>query len=44
MSILERSVQISNGLAETSADGAALVFDSKYGIMFCAYTFDANPK
>lgn len=37
MSILERSVQISNGLAETSADGAALVFDSKYGIMFCAY-------
>ena len=37
MSILDRSVQISNGLTETSADGAGLVFDSKYGIMFCAY-------
>lgn len=37
MSILENSIQISNGLTETSADGAALAFDSKYGIMFCAY-------
>lgn len=37
MSILDHSVQINNGLAETSADGAALVFDVKYGIMFCAY-------
>ena len=35
--ILERSVQVNNGLAETSADGAGLVFDAKYGIMFCAY-------
>ena len=35
--ILDSSVQISNGLKETSADGAALVFDKKYGIMFCAY-------
>ena len=35
--ILERSVQINNGLKETSGDGPALVFDSKYGIMFCAY-------
>ncbi|MBR3932635.1 MAG: exo-alpha-sialidase [Clostridia bacterium] len=34
---LENSVQISNGLTETSADGASLVFDKKYGIMFCAY-------
>ncbi len=34
---LENSVQISNGLRETSADGAALAFDKKYGIMFCAY-------
>ncbi len=37
MSILERSIQINNGLTETSGDGAALAFDSKYGIMFCAY-------
>lgn len=35
--LLERSVQISNGLIETSADGAMLWFDQKYGIMFCAY-------
>jgi len=34
---LETSVQISNGLTETSADGASLAFDKKYGIMFCAY-------
>jgi len=34
---LELSVQINNGIAETSADGASLVFDKKYGIMFCAY-------
>lgn len=34
---LENSVQISNGLTETSADGASLVFDKKYGIMFCIY-------
>lgn len=33
----EYSVQISDGMTQTSADGAALVFDSKYGIMFCAY-------
>lgn len=37
MSILENSVQINNGLTETSADGAVLAFDAKYGIMFCAY-------
>ena len=35
--ILERSVQISDGLTQTSADGANLAFDKKYGIMFCAY-------
>lgn len=35
--ILRASVQISNGLTETSADGASLAFDKKYGIMFCAY-------
>lgn len=34
---LESSVQINNGLLETSADGASLTFDKKYGIMFCAY-------
>lgn len=34
---LENSVQISNGLTETSADGASLAYDKKYGIMFCAY-------
>ena len=31
------STQINNGLRQTCADGAALAFDSKYGIMFCAY-------
>ncbi len=35
--LLMRSVQINNGLTETSGDGASLAFDSKYGIMFCAY-------
>ena len=34
---LERSVQINDGLTQTSADGASLAFDTKYGIMFCAY-------
>ena len=37
MTILDYSTQINNGLTETSADGACLAFDSKYGIMFCAY-------
>jgi len=36
-SIFQSSVQISNGLRETSADGACLAFDRKYGIMFCSY-------
>lgn len=35
--ILENSVQINNGLTQTSSDGASLAFDIKYGIMFCAY-------
>lgn len=34
---LQRSVQINNGFTDTSADGANLWFDKKYGIMFCAY-------
>ncbi len=34
---LENSVQINNGFSETSADGASLAFDKKYGIMFCSY-------
>ena len=34
---LEKSTQINNGFCETSADGACLAFDTKYGIMFCAY-------
>lgn len=34
---LEKSVQINNGFTDTSADGASLAFDKKYGIMFCAY-------
>ena len=33
----ENSVQINDGLTQTSADGACLSFDAKYGIMFCAY-------
>ena len=35
--ILDHSVQINDGLTQTSADGASLVFDSRYGIMFCIY-------
>ena len=35
--ILSRSVQISDGLTQTSADGVNMAFDKKYGIMFCAY-------
>ena len=35
--MLEHAVQISDGLKNTCADGASLAFDSKYGIMFCAY-------
>ncbi len=35
--ILNYSVQISDGLTQTSADGISLAFDSKYGIMFGAY-------
>lgn len=34
---LDCSVQISDGLTQTRADGVALAFDPKYGIMFCAY-------
>lgn len=34
---LSLSTQINNGLKQTCADGAALAFDKKYGIMFCAY-------
>ena len=35
--LLEYSVQINDGFTQTSADGAALTFDTKYGIMFCFY-------
>lgn len=35
--ILDRSVQINDGLTQTSGDGAGLVFDPKYGIVFCTY-------
>lgn len=34
---MENSIQISDGLTQTSGDGACLAFDSRYGIMFCAY-------
>lgn len=33
---LDRSTQLSDGFTQTSGDGAALAFDTKYGIMFCA--------
>ena len=36
-SLLEHFVQINDGFTQTSADGAALAFDAKYGIMFCTY-------
>ncbi len=35
--LLHASVQISDGLHQTSADGVNMVFDKKYGIMFCVY-------
>lgn len=35
--LLERSVQINDGLTQTSGDAACLAFDKKYGIMFCIY-------
>lgn len=35
--ILNFSVQINDGFTQTSADGISLAFDTKYGIMFCAY-------
>lgn len=35
--ILETSVQINDGLTQTSADGVNMAFDAKYGIMFCIY-------
>ena len=35
--ILDFSVQINDGLTQTSADGINMVFDSRYGIMFCIY-------
>ena len=35
--VLKYSVQINDGLTQTSGDGASLAFDSKYGVMVCAY-------
>ncbi len=35
--LLQQSMQINNGFTDTSADGANLYFDKKYGIMFCVY-------
>ena len=35
--ILEKSVQINDGLTQTSGDGVNMAFDIKYGIMFCIY-------
>lgn len=35
--ILEKSIQINDGLTQTSGDGVNMAFDIKYGIMFCIY-------
>ncbi len=35
--ILEKSIQINDGLTQTSGDGVNMAFDVKYGIMFCLY-------
>lgn len=35
--VLDNSVQINDGLTQTSGDGPCLAFDKKYGIMFCTY-------
>ncbi len=34
---LDNSIQINDGLTQTSADGVSMAFDKKYGIMFCVY-------
>ena len=34
---MTHSVQINDGLTQTSADGVNMVFDHEYGIMFCVY-------
>ncbi len=34
---MEMSTQINDGFSQTSSDGGCLSFDTKYGIMFCAY-------
>lgn len=35
--LLEYSIQINDGLRQTSGDGVNMAFDTKYGIMFCIY-------
>ena len=35
--VLDFSVQINDGMTQTSGDGTGMAFDSKYGIMFCFY-------
>ena len=42
--ILEHSIQISDGLTQTSADSVNMAFDKKYGIMFCAYMPGAHGR
>ncbi len=39
---LSRAVQINDGLTQTSADGVNMAFDTKYGVMFCAYMTGAH--
>lgn len=39
---LSRAVQVNDGLTQTSADGVNMAFDTKYGIMFCAYMTGAH--
>ena len=34
---LSRAGQVNDGFTQTSADGVNMAFDTKYGIMFCAY-------
>ena len=38
---MTHSVQINDGLTQTSADGVNMVFDREYGIMFCVYMPEA---
>ncbi|MBE6637323.1 MAG: hypothetical protein E7618_05915 [Ruminococcaceae bacterium] len=42
--LLNDSVQISDGMTQTSGDGVNMAFDQQYGILFCVYMPGAQGK